>query len=109
MTKGWIEAGNSPVEGHDYMVKKYGEAKASSLVKKMLRNYTRLVFINTGNYELESYRAKSQAKAEELHLQFAEIKGSNSLITRLLTGPWDRDFIIVSPGHKIRFIDFRRS
>jgi hypothetical protein len=56
-TKGWIEAGNSPIEGHDYMVKRYGEAKARSLFKKMLSNYTRLVFINTGNYELEHYRA----------------------------------------------------
>jgi hypothetical protein len=108
MTKGWIEAGNSPIEGHDYMVKRYGEAKARSLFKKMLKNYTRLVFINTGDYELERYRAKSKTMAEELDLKFEEIMGSDSIIRRILNGLWDCDFVIVPPGQRITFGDFRK-
>jgi hypothetical protein len=107
MTKGWIEAGNTPVEGYDEMVKRYGEAKARSLFKLMIKNYTRLVFINTGNYELEHYRTLSKNRAQELDLQFEEIRGSNSLITRLLFGPLDGEFVVVPPGRKVSFQDFR--
>jgi hypothetical protein len=102
MTKGWIEAG-SPLDERGDMIKRYGEARARLLFKQMIRNYTRLVFINTGNYELENYRARSK----ELELQFEEIKGSNSIIRRILFGPWDSDFVIVPPGRKISFLDFR--
>jgi len=107
MTKGWIEAGNAPVEGYDEMVRRYGEAKARSLFKLMIKNYTRLVFINTGNYELERYRSLSKSRAQELDLQFEEIKGSNSLINRLVFGPLDGEFVIVPPGRKVSFQDFR--
>jgi hypothetical protein len=107
MTKGWIEAGNTPYDGYDEIVKRYGEAKAKSFYKLMIKNYTRLVFINTGNYELEHYRTLSKNRAEELDLQFEEIKGSNSLVTRLLFGPLDGEFVIVPPGRKVSFQDFR--
>jgi hypothetical protein len=106
MTKGWIEAG-SPLDERGDMIKRYGEARARLLFKQMIRNYTRLVFINTGNYELENYRARSKDMARELELQFEEIKGSNSIIRRILFGPWDSDFVIVPPGRKISFLDFR--
>jgi hypothetical protein len=108
MTKGWIEADN-PLDLQASMIERYGEAKARSLFKQLFRNYTRLVFINTGNYELELYRTKSKKMAEALKLQFEEIKGSNSIITRLLMGPWDSDFIVIPPGGKISFSDFRKS
>jgi hypothetical protein len=107
MTKGWIEAG-SPLDDRSDMIKRFGEARARLLFKQMIRNYTRLVFINTGNYELDRYRARSQEVARELELQFEEIRGSNSLILRTLLGPRDGDFVIVPPGRKISFLDFRK-
>jgi hypothetical protein len=108
LTKGWIEAGTPLGERQD-MVKRYGEARAHSLNKKMIRNYTRLIFINTGNYELEHYREESKKAARELELQFEELQGSNSIIRRILFGPWDGDFVIVPPGRKIAFGDFRNT
>jgi hypothetical protein len=108
LTKGWIEAG-TPLAEREEMSKRYGEARARSLYKQMIRNYTRLVFINTGNYEIAHYREKSREVAAELELHFEEIKGSNSLIRRSLYGPWDGDFVIAPPGQKITFMDFRIS
>jgi hypothetical protein len=108
LTKGWIEAG-TPLDHRDDMIKRYGEAKARFFFKQMIHNYTRLVFINTGNYEIEKYRAKSREVARELELQFEEIEGSNSLIKRMLYGPWEGDFVINPPGRKITFLDFRIS
>ena len=56
LTKGWIEVGDSPFSEHEKLVAKYGEAKAMRMMKLTLKNYTRLAFINTGDYNLESYR-----------------------------------------------------
>ncbi len=108
-TKGWIEAGQR--ERHSAqrqaMINRYGEEKARALLKQMTRNYTRMVFINTGNYEIERYREHSQNEAARLGLRYEEIKGSNAIIKKILFGPWDDDFVVVSPGKAISFLDFR--
>ena len=105
-TKGWIEADKSLKELPD-MVKRYGEKKARWLFKQMFKNYTRLAFINTGNYEIERYRAESRATAEDLGLKYVEIPGSSALVKKLLFGPWDSEFVIVLPGEVLTFADFR--
>ena len=107
LTKGWIEAGN-PLNDHAEMVRRYGKKKAEFLLNKMIRHYKRLVFIDTGNYELEQYRIRSQEMAERLNLRYEEIKSTNSLARKLLSGPWDDDFVVVPPGHATSFSDFRK-
>ncbi len=86
---------------------KYGEAKAGILSKKMLQGYKRLAFINTGNYEIERYQIRSQEIALRLGLHYEEIKGDNSLITKLLEGSWDGEFVVAPPGHTVALTDFR--
>jgi hypothetical protein len=105
-TKGWIESDKS-LDGLPDMIKKYGEKRAKWLFKQMIKNYTRMAFINTGNYDIEHYRALSQAKAAELGLKYEEIQGSNVLVRKLVCGPWDDDFVIVPPGQALTFADFR--
>jgi hypothetical protein len=105
-TKGWIEADKSSV-GLAGMVQRYGEARGKALFKQMMKNYTRLVFINTGNYEIEQYRSRSRQQANELALKYEEIVGSNRLIQKLLYGPWDEEFVVAEPGKTLSFLDFR--
>jgi hypothetical protein len=107
MTKGWIESGTPLDEQREIMARKYGEQKTGILFKKMLQGYKRLAFINTGNYELEHYRIRSQELAKRLDLRYEEIRGDNSLVRRLLNGPWDDEFVVVQPGHTVALIDFR--
>lgn len=109
LTKGWIEAGDSPFEEHHRLVKRYGEVKAERMTRLMLRNYKRLGFINTGQYEIERYRAYAQKAAGQFGLQFEEIQGSARLIRKMIFGPWDEEFLIVPPGHTVRFEDFASS
>ena len=108
LTKGWIESGTPLDEQREIMVKKYGEQKAGILFKKMLHGYKRLAFINTGNYELERYRTRSQEIAERLQLRYEEIQGNNSLVKKLLNGPWDDEFVVASPGHTVVLADFKK-
>jgi hypothetical protein len=107
LTKGWIEAGDSPFDSYDGTVEQYGEETALRLMRRMLKNYTRLALINTGQYELERYRAYARNTAERWGLRYEEIPGSDALILRMLFGPWDGDFVVARPGETISYLDFR--
>ena len=108
LTKGWIESGMPLDEQRILMVEKYGEEKADFLFRKMLGGYTRLAFINTGNYELGKYRIRSREMANRLGLRFEEISGDSTLVRKLLFGPWDDEFVVSAPGKTVSLADFRK-
>ena len=107
LTKGWIEAGDSPFEEYDRLVEQYGEKKARWLMDQMLKNYTRLALINTGQYEVERYREYSRCTAARFGLRYEEIAGSDDLVKKLLHGPRDEEFIVAPPGHTITYLEFK--
>lgn len=108
LTKGWIEAGDTPFEEHKKLVERFGKEKAERMTGLLLKNYTRLAFINTGNYELERYREYSRKTAREFNLAYEEIEGSPDLVTKLLFGPWDDDFVVIGPGETVTHQHFVR-
>jgi hypothetical protein len=108
LTKGWIEAGDSPFDEYDSLVERYGAEKAQWLMGQILKNYTRLALINTGQYELERYRDYSRRTAERFGLRYEEIPGSDTLIKKMLHGPWDDEFVVARPGETISYLDFKR-
>jgi hypothetical protein len=101
LTKGWIEVGESPFSEHEKVVQKYGLEKAERIYKIMLKNYTRLALINTGHYDLERYRDYARRTAERFSLRYEEIEGSTELVSKMINGPWDGEFIVVQPGETI--------
>jgi len=109
LTKGWIEAGDSPFDEYDSLVEQYGEQKARWLMSRVLKNYTRLALINTGQYELEHYRNYSRRTAERFGLRYEEISGSSALIKKMLYGPWDDEFVVARPGQIISYLDFKKA
>ncbi len=108
LTKGWIEVGDTPFEEHQKLVQKYGEAKAERMTKLLLKNYKRLAFIDTGQYEIERYQAYSRMTAEKFGLRYEELQGSPDLVKKMLFGPWDHEFVVVAPGQTIQYTDFAR-
>jgi len=106
LTKGWIEVGDTPFAEHDRLTKQYGSATADRLVRQMLKNYTRLALIDTGQHDLERYRAYARQIASRFGLRFEEILGSDALIRRLLFGPWDSEFVVIPPGQTVRYEHF---
>jgi hypothetical protein len=107
LTRGWIEAGDGPFAEYDGLVELYGEEKARRLMDQILKNYTRLALIDTGQYELERYRDYGRRTAARFGLRYEEIPGSSVLIEKLLHGPWDGDFVIAYPGETIGYTDFK--
>jgi hypothetical protein len=106
LTKGWIEVGDTPFSDYNRLVEKYGEKRADRLIRLSIKHYTRLALIDTGRGDMERYRAYAQCLAERWDLRFEELQGSNTLVRKMLTGPWDDEFIVVPPGEAIRYEHF---
>jgi hypothetical protein len=107
LTKGWIEVSDTPFEEHVRLVERYGPERADRMIKLMFKNYTRLAFIDTGQYEQERYRDYTRRMAERFGLRYEELPGSTALVKKMLYGPWDDDFVVVQPGETIRYADFK--
>jgi hypothetical protein len=109
LTKGWIEVADTPFDEYERLVTKYGQERADYIMKAMLKHYTRLVYIDTGHADKQPYLDYARKTADQFNLRFEEIPGSNELVLKMLTGPWDDDFLIVEPGHTITYMDFKTS
>jgi hypothetical protein len=108
LTKGWIEVADTPFDEYERMVEQYVEARARRLMAAMLKHYTRLVYIDTGHADKRPYVDYARKTADQFNLRFEELRGSNDLILRLLTGPWDEEFLVVPPGETITYLLFKQ-
>jgi hypothetical protein len=109
LTRGWIESGDTPFSEYTILVERYGEQTAQRIVNKILKNYTRLAFINTNNNKPEYYREHARSMAERFHLRYEEIQGSDVIIKKMLYGPWNDEFVIIPPRKTISFFNFRKN
>ena len=109
LTKGWIEVGDTPFSEYDRLVERYGATRAERLIRLSIKHYTRLALIDTGRGDMSSYRDFTRALAHRWDLRFEEIQGSNQLVRKMLFGPWDDDFVVISPGETIRLEHFLSS
>lgn len=98
LTKGWIEVGDTPFSEYDHAVDRYGKEKADRIFEMMMGNYTRLALINTGQYEIEKFQKYSRETAEKFCLRYEEIPGSDTLVKKMIFGPWDEKFVVIQPG-----------
>lgn len=106
LTKGWIEVGDTPFSEYERAAQRYGQERARRMIKVLLGNYKRLALINTGQHNLERYQAYARQWAEQFGLRYEEIEGSNSLIKKMLHGPWDEEFVVIQPGETFSFEHF---
>lgn len=109
LTKGWIEVSDTLLDEYERTVEQYGQERADRMMRFMLKNYTRLAFIDTGQHEQERYREYARRAAERLGLRYEEIPGSDALVIKTLNGPWDEDFVVAHPGEIISFLDFKET
>lgn len=107
LTKGWIEASDSAYQEYVRLKERYGEQRARRVARAMMANYTRLVLIDTGNYQMDEYRTFARAQAELLELEFEEMPGSNRLLEKMLSGDWEFEFQVVPPGGTVAMPDLR--
>ncbi len=102
LTRGWLDSESNLADEYAYCLKKFGPERALRLMRAMLKGYRNLTLINTGAYDVESLRSRTEQLAETLGLCHAVVEGSQRLFEKLLTGPYDEEFVIAGPGEEIR-------
>jgi hypothetical protein len=107
LSKGWIESGINLVEEFRKTEARHGKRRTDVVKKLMLKNYSRLAFINPGYRDGERFRQFSRKAANDLHLSYEEIEGTTRLLRRMVHGPWNDEFVVKLPGQTIRLQDFR--
>jgi len=101
LTRGWIESENNLADEYDYCVRRFGPERGLRLMRTILKHYRHLSLNHNAAYEITRYQAKTEALAASLGLGHQMVKGSQTLFHKLLTGPWDGDFVIAEPGQEI--------
>ncbi len=102
LTKGWLDyERNIWVEYHESL-KRFGKEKTDRIYKAMLRHYRRLGIIDTGAYDLPAFEDRAKSVADDLGLEPHVIRGTLTYLKKLLTGPWDRDFVVIEPGVTVK-------
>jgi len=109
LTKGWIEVSDTLLDEYERIIERYGQQRADGIMRTMLKHYTRLAFIDTGQHDQARYRAYARHAAETLGLRYQEVAGSDALVRKMLTGPWDDDFVVARPGETITYLDFQKT
>jgi hypothetical protein len=101
LTKGWLESEHNIASELDYSVGKFGPERGLRVMKAMLKNYRYLSLIETGAYDIGPYVKRTETLAKRLGLGHEIIRGSQRFMEKLLTGPWDEEFIVARPGETI--------
>lgn len=107
LTKGWIEVADTPFDEYERLVDQYGQSRADRIMNIMLKNYTRLVYIDTGRGDKTPYVEKARQTARKFKLEFEEVRGSNELVLKMIHGPWDENFLVIDDGKAVTYMDFR--
>ncbi len=88
------------------LIARYGEDNGRFLFDQysaFRRQYSGLTYISTGIGRDDACRTQAQTEAAKESWAFEEVKGSLTLLDRLVNGLWEgADFLLIPPGSQIR-------
>jgi len=97
-TTGWVEVGDDPYTEYQKTLAKYGQEIADWTIRGYIKNYRRAVFINTSPNDTEEAKAYTKNFAKFFNLEYDEMDGSLDFLKKLVFGPWDEDFVVLTNG-----------
>ncbi|TYP57566.1 DUF1638 domain-containing protein [Thermosediminibacter litoriperuensis] len=101
LTRGWIKSPRSLMMEYKNALKRYGEEKTKRIFQRMLKNYNKLMLIDTGAYNVADCWNEAQKIAGTIGLELVTEKGDLWLLKKMLTGPYDDNFSIINKREKV--------
>ena len=107
LTRGWThDAAAAMYSLKDQYVAKYGERRAKRLMEAMYGGYHAVSLIDNGCYELVDVMDVAQRSADSINVGVQIDPGSNQVLEKLISGPWDDDIVVCEPGRPLAQEDF---
>ncbi|MFZ5639485.1 MAG: DUF1638 domain-containing protein [Bacillota bacterium] len=103
LTKGYLQNEANIWTDYTQTLTKYGEEKTRRLMRALLKNYEKLIVIETGAYNLDEFVDETKDIAAKLELKHEVVKGSLHILYKALRGEWDDDFVIIQPGETVDY------
>lgn len=97
LSKGWIDQKAGPLDSYKEYIEKYDESTAKWIIDMEYANYKRVVYVHTVEAP-DKYIEHAKEVADFLGVAFEEREGSLRLLEKLVSGDWDREFIVNPPG-----------
>ncbi|MCR4435469.1 MAG: DUF1638 domain-containing protein [Clostridiales bacterium] len=101
LTKGWLDFEQNIWVEYQKSLNRLGREKTERIYQMLLSHYKRLGVVETGAYDLDEFCRRSREIANSLNLKHHVIPGTLRYLKKLLTGPWDEEFVTVNPGEHI--------
>lgn len=99
LTKGWIQGGRTIWNEYEHLKMRCGAVRAVRLLREMMKNYSRLVILDTGAYKISEVRGEAEKTADILALRCQTAEGTVEYLKELVSGPWpEQRFLIVPAG-----------
>ena len=100
-----LATGTDIASVYDEYVEKYGQDNADYLMEVMgawQSHYQRAAFIDMGVGDSNGVEHEAHAEANRRGWTFERMSGDLALISRLLNGEWEKDFLVLQPGQRVK-------
>jgi len=103
LTSGWIAEKKDPLSIiEEEYTPRFGREMAMWAMEEQLKHYTHITLINTGVGDLVSLRERALENAKFLKKEYAEVRGSLNLLSKIIRGFFTEDeFFLLGPGEKV--------
>lgn len=102
LTRGWTLDRESIIQQYESLQEKYDEETCEMIMETMYAHYDSLTLVNTGCYNMEEVKKYAEQVGEMMDFKIKETPGSLQILEKLLTGCWDENFLVLSPGQAVR-------
>ena len=105
LTRGYLHNEKNIWKDYLYARNKYGPEKAKMIYDTLLHNYSRLIMIDTGGYDIQEIQGESSEIAATFGLILETVTGRLDLLYKAIKGEWDEGFMKVAPGKAVDYFD----
>ncbi|WP_411678665.1 DUF1638 domain-containing protein [Clostridium thailandense] len=104
LTPSWLKDEANIWNEYKHALNKYGEKRAKRIMQVMFKNYERIMAIETGTYDAAAFFEICKKVSADLELKPESCSGTTAWLEKLLTGPYDENFLISEPNSVIRIL-----